>query len=80
MGVGGAVHVYLFTGEVAMHLFYGFDPLISQDTLQHLNHKRKNLSYINKQTKKIYTDLQVKRVINDVDNAYLSYLIQDNIK
>lgn len=33
VGVGGFVHIYLLTGEIAMHLFYGFYPLISQDTL-----------------------------------------------
>ncbi len=26
---------YLFTGEISVHLLYGFDPLIGQDALKH---------------------------------------------
>lgn len=33
------VHSYLLTGEIAMHLFYGFDSLVGKDTLQR---KKKN--------------------------------------
>lgn len=43
MGVDGFVHIYLLTGEIAMHLFYGFDSLISQDTLQNLNYVHQRL-------------------------------------
>lgn len=58
--LGVFVRIHLFTGEIAMHLLYGFDPLISQDTLQNFNYVHQSLGYTNKQIQKIDTDLQVK--------------------
>lgn len=39
------VHIYLLTGEIAMHLFYGFDPLVGKDTLQRKNYVGQILGY-----------------------------------
>lgn len=38
-------HSYLLTGEIAMHLLYGFNPLIRQYTLQQNNCGSQSLDY-----------------------------------
>lgn len=38
-------HSYLLTGEIAMHLLYGFNPLIRQYALQQNNYISQSLDY-----------------------------------
>lgn len=64
---------YLLTGEIPMHLLYGFDPLVGQDALKH---RMKNY-----QTPKLRGFQMLNQTDNSgLDTPYLSYLIQDNIK